>query len=133
MSPPATVRRVEIAFSTSGLISAGVTFRSCSKYLEFWATYWVMMAANCSGSGSFGNVGVLNCFTSVQYLCSEAVSADDLAPPPWQPAPATPVRHTATASAFPRIPLTVPPRPADPVGPGLAHRAFGRARPAVVP
>src|SRR5437588_1819124 len=134
MSPVATWRSTEIAFSTSGLISAGVTFSRSSKYLEFLVTYSVMMAANWSGSGSFGNVGVLNCFTNVQYLCSEVVRAEDVLPPPRQPPPTTPVRHIASTSAFPRVPFTVPPppigfRPPDPVGPGLAHRAFGWAGP----
>src|SRR5882757_9550162 len=97
-----------------------------------------MMAENWAGSGSFGNVGVLNCFTSVQYLCSEVVSAEDLLPPPWQAPLTTPTRHIAPTSAFPRIRATLPPPPGgapppDPVGPGLAHRAFGWAGPHVVP
>src|SRR6266542_3177841 len=137
MSPVDTWRSTAIALSTSVLISAGVTLRSCSKYLEFLATYSDMMAVNWSGSGSFGNVGVLNCFTSVQYLCSEAVSAPDEFPfPPLLQAVRT--MRSATASTFTRITTTVPPRsgevrPPDPVGPGLAHRAFGWARPYVVP
>ena len=36
-----------------------------------------MMSVNCWGSGFSGNVGVLNCFTSVQYFRSEAVSAPE--------------------------------------------------------
>src|SRR6266850_5896238 len=101
-----------------------------------------MMAVNWSGSGFFGNVGVLNCFTSVQYLCSEVVSADELLPPLWQPVnPARAVSPAATDRAIPRMRTTChgtasarrertggqvkPPRvrPPDPAGPGLAHRA----------
>ena len=63
-----------------------------------------MTAVNCSGAASGGNVGALNCFTSVQYFRSEVVRALDLFPLPWQPArPTRPARPTARARAFPRI------------------------------
>src|SRR5438874_6820648 len=100
-----------------------------------------MTALNWAGSGSFGNVGVLNCFTSVQYLCSEVVSADERVPPPWHPAPTRPARTAATPRVIPRIRTTSPryrlsrarSGQPDPVGPGLAHRAFGRTPAGVVP